>query len=69
VHGDRDPRGRRDQLKAAASKHISGERLEAFVSAANLRAFTSENGDIDEQKVTNYVTTLFPPPASHREWG
>lgn len=63
-----------DQLIAAASKFISGERLDAFVAGANPKAFAAENGDIDEAKVTAHLTTLFGQPngqqqSGHRSWG
>ena len=63
-----------DQLKAAASRFISGERLDAFVAGANLKAFVSENGDIDEEKVAANLTTLFGQRSNgngsgYRHWG
>jgi hypothetical protein len=64
-----------DQLKAAASRFISGERLDAFVAGANLKAFAYENGDIDEAKVAANLTTLFGQPGNgnngsgYRDWG
>lgn len=47
------------QLKAAAAQVLSGEQLDAFVAAANVSAFTDENGDVDEEKVAGHLTAIF----------
>jgi hypothetical protein len=61
------------QLKEIAGKHITGDRLEAFVSVANLKALAAENGDIDETKVVRALSTLFGVPAdsgpTHADFG
>ena len=58
------PPGFTDQLRTAASKFVSGERLDAFISVANLKAFAAENGDIDEDRVAAYLTRLFGQPTT-----
>ena len=59
------------QLRDVAGKLIAGDRLEAFVAVADLKALAAENGDIDETKVTQAVTTLFglPHNNTHEDFG
>jgi hypothetical protein len=61
------------QLRDIAGKVITGDQLEAFVSVANLKAFATENGDIDEGKVMGALTGMFgiTPESSphHQDFG
>jgi hypothetical protein len=47
------------QLKEIAGKLISGDKLDAFVKVANLKALADENGDISEDKVAGALTGMF----------
>lgn len=67
----------REQFKSVAAKLLQNEdQLNSFLSVANPKACVSENGDVDEAKLTGHLTTLFgasepqqPPPATPRQWG
>src|ERR1700738_869615 len=48
-----------EQFRTAASQHISGDQLEAVGKAANLSAFTGDDGQIDQAEVTQNLTALF----------
>jgi hypothetical protein len=47
------------QLKDIAGKVIEGDKLDAFVNVANLKALADENGDISEDKVMGALTGMF----------
>lgn len=49
-----------EQLKTVAAKMVSDEhQLNAFMAIADPERLADENGDIDEQKVSQHVSTLF----------
>jgi len=47
------------QLKEIAGQFLSGDKLDAFVKVANLKALADENGDISEDKVAGALTGMF----------
>jgi hypothetical protein len=47
------------QLKEIAGRVIDGDKLDAFVKVANLKAFADENGDINEERVMGALTGMF----------
>lgn len=48
------------QFKSVAAKIITDpDELEAFLSVANTRAFATENGDIDEDRLTGHLNRIF----------
>jgi hypothetical protein len=48
-----------EQLKSVAAKVISDEhQLNSFMAIANPKAFTKENGDVDEAKLTGHLNKL-----------
>ena len=47
------------QLREIAGKVIDGDKLEAFVQVANVKAFATDNGDIDEGKVRTVLAGMF----------
>jgi hypothetical protein len=59
------------QLKEIAGKVISGDKLDAFVNVANLKALADENGDIDSRKVQRALRVMFdiPDQAAHQNFG
>lgn len=58
-------------LRAAASQHLSGPQLDAFIAATDVSKFAGDNGQIDAEKVGRHLTALgiSPAPGSHSEWG
>ena len=62
----------REQFKSVAARVLKDEgQLNSFLSIANPKAFVSENGDVDEAKLTSHLTTLFGAgePPQQRNWG
>jgi hypothetical protein len=60
-----------EKLREAAGKLIGGDRLDAFMSVANVKAFADDSGDVDESKVARHLGTLFdiPQGPSHQNFG
>jgi hypothetical protein len=62
----------REQFKQVASRVIQDEgQLDNFLSIANHKAFTTDNGDVDEAKLTGHLQSLFGAgePQQGRQWG
>jgi hypothetical protein len=48
-----------EQLKDAASAHLSGDRLAAFLMAADPSKFVGDAGEVDKVKVDRFMRTVF----------
>jgi hypothetical protein len=48
-----------EALRAAVSKHVSGDRLDAVMRIVDPTAFVGDDGSIDEAKVGQQLGTLF----------
>jgi hypothetical protein len=61
------------QLREIAGTVIDGDKLDAFVHVANVKAFATENGDLDEAKVLSALNGMFgaapPTGPSHHDFG
>lgn len=57
---------RAEAFRAAASKYVDGDRLDAVCRCANLAGFVNEAGEIDEAIVGQRLTAMFGPPAGPR---
>ncbi|MDT5348325.1 MAG: hypothetical protein QOH91_1612 [Mycobacterium sp.] len=53
-----------EALRAAVSKHVSGDRLDAVMRIVDPTAFVGDDGSIDEAKVGQQLGTLFGAGAS-----
>jgi hypothetical protein len=59
-----------EKLRTVAGKVLSGDALDSFVTYAPLDAYTTEAGDIDEEKVMGHLTALQASRmAQPRNWG
>jgi hypothetical protein len=54
-----------EALRAAVSKHVSGDRLDAVMRIVDPTAFVGDDGQVDESKVAQHLTAMFgPAPAT-----
>lgn|GEM_PF-6295923 len=64
------PRLHLSQLKAAASRVLSADQLDAWLEDVDPSKFVGESGDIDETKVMGKLTALFGAPSKQPpNWG
>jgi len=65
------------QLREMAGKVLDADQLETFMAVANPKAFSGENGDVDEATLTGHLTRLFgasdpqqpQPQPPQQSWG
>lgn len=72
VEAEFRPRLDQSALRSAAAGFLNGEQLELFVATTNPAAFYGENGGVDTEKVTTYLSSLFgqkPGPQPRPAWG
>jgi hypothetical protein len=62
-----------EQLKAHASQVLSGDQLTAFMAVADATRFAGDDGNIDADKVSGHLRTLFgvdeQPQQPPKRWG
>lgn len=61
-----------EQLKSAASQVLSGAQLDAFMSVADAKRLADADGNIDADKVSAGLRTLYgitETPQAPRQWG
>ena len=57
------------QMRSIAQQFISGDALESFVTYAPADAFTTADGNIDEEKVAGHLTAIFATRQQPKQWG